>query len=105
MSVTPGTRYLRAGVAVTFGLMIVRGTRPDADRLHRLSAVVLLATLVGDSERHHRELVHHHQALKLLTDVVDDVAVRYALTHTVRDDTRVYVHPGPYAECPRCVHR
>ncbi len=105
MTATPGTRLLRAGVALSVGHMVVRGTRPDADLYDRLGATVLLACLVVDIRQHRRELAHHHQALQLLTDVVDDVAVRYALTHTVRDDTRVYVHPGPYAECPRCVHR
>jgi hypothetical protein len=76
MTATPGTRLLQAGVALTGSLLFMRGTDPDADRLQRLSAVVLLAALIGDSQRHHRELAHHHQALKLLTGVCEDLTAR-----------------------------
>ncbi len=64
-----GTRLRlgRAGVAVSVGVLVVQGTRPGADRLERLSAVMLLAALTADVMRDRRELDHHHHALEALT--------------------------------------
>ncbi len=64
MTATRGLLRLTLGSA--FGLLVVRGIHPDADRFERLSAVVLLAALSTDSGRHHRELAHHHQALQAM---------------------------------------
>lgn len=76
MTGTPGPRLVRAGVGLAFGVLVMQGTRPDADRYQRLSAVMLLAALAVDSSRHNRELAHHHRALKLLTGVVEDLTRR-----------------------------
>ncbi len=62
-----GPRLVRAGVALAVGVLVVQGTRPDADRYQRLSAVILLAALTVDSSSHRRELDHHHHALEALT--------------------------------------
>lgn len=64
---TASRGFLRLVVGSAVGLLVVRGTRADADRLQRLSAVVLLAALTVDSQQHGRELAHHHQALQALT--------------------------------------
>ncbi len=68
MTVTRGTSrgFLRLVLGSAFGLLVVRGTRPDADFYERLSAVMLLAALSTDSGRHHRELGRHHQALEAM---------------------------------------
>jgi hypothetical protein len=60
------TRLVRAGCALAFGHLVMRGTRSDADLYDRVGATVLLACLAVDVRREDRELGHHHQALQAL---------------------------------------
>jgi len=102
MTATPGTRLLRAGVALSFGHMVMRGTRPNADTYDRVGAVVLLACLVVDSRLNRRELVHHHRALELLTDTVGELAEPLGVATAGRHFAGPFVHFSPWLTCPIC---
>ncbi len=104
MSATPAARLLRAGVALSFGHMIVRGTRLDADLYDRLAATVLLACLVVDIRRNHRELAQHHQALKLLADLgeVEDLARPIDTSNQHWGRSGPVLHSWPLLNCSIC---
>jgi hypothetical protein len=102
MSATPAARLLRAGVALSFGHMVMRGTRPDADLYDRLGATVLLACLVVDSRRDRRELAHHHQALQLLTDWVEGLAVPLGVAAADKHWAGPVLHSWPWLNCSIC---
>lgn len=96
------TSLARAGFALTFGYMVMRGARPDADAYDRAGSVVLLAALVLDTRQHRRHLAHHHRVLELLSGVMDDLAQPMAAAAAAQHQAGVYVHPGPWLLCLRC---
>jgi len=102
MSVTPGTRLLRAGDALMFSCLVVRGTRPGASQYDRLGAVALLACLVVDSRRQRRELAHHHRALELLTDWVEGLALPLGVAAAGVHYAGQAVHFSSWLTCPIC---